>query len=247
MKSSSLCVAICLAFSALPAMAQSAQPEATWQVEGSVSALSDYVWRGVSQTRRKPALQLEVAANHASGFYVGGFASNVDFTAVDDENDGIRYELAPYIGWSHEFGDSGNSLDVSLSRVLYPGYNDGFKVDYTELEATFKYAEYYHVGVAYSPDIFKLGARGIYYNAGVEVPIGESGWNVKGQVGLYDLKKAAGDSYNDYLIGVSREFGPVSAELSWVGTSSFGEPLAENLDEASMAKNRFVLGLSWSF
>lgn len=247
MKLGGMCVAICLLLTPIPAMAQLAGSGPAWQVEGSVSALSDYVWRGVSQTRGKPALQLEVAANHTSGFHIGAAASNVDFTAVDDEDDGIRYELAPYIAWSREFGGAGNSLDVSLGRVMYPGYRDGFKVDYSELEATFNYAEYYHVGIAYSPNIFNLGGRGIHYSAGFEAPAGESGWNVKGQIGHYDLDKAAGDSYNDFLMGVNRGLGPVRIELAWSTTSSYGDALSENLDEASQARSRWILGLSWAF
>lgn len=244
--------ALLIAMSALAAPvwaqdASSASDEAAWAFGGTVTGTSDYVWRGVSQTRGKPALQAELSVSHASGFYVGAFASNVDFTATYDEDDGIDYELDPFVGWSGALGDSGTELDVFVSRVTYPGAKRGYNVNYTEIEGKLSFAEHFHAGIAYSPDIFRLGARGIYYNAGVEWPLGEGGFALKGQVGYYDLKKAAGDSYSDYLVGVSKAFGPVTTELVWTDTSSYGPALSENLDEASQADSRVTVNVVWEF
>lgn len=240
-----LCLAFGLGLPAAPALAQQADP--AWEFNGTATALSDYVWRGVSQTRGKPALQLEFAASHASGVYVGASASNVDFTGPQDEDDGIRYELAPYVGWTGEVFGNGSQLDLSLSQVMYPGYKPGYKVDFTEVEARLTLPQGLYAGVAYSPDIFNLGGRGIYYNVGAELPLGDDGWAFKAQAGHYDLKKAAGDSYNDYLLGVSRDIGAFNVGLEFTGTSSYGEALSENLDEATMAKNRVTLRAAYSF
>ncbi|MBU9387430.1 TorF family putative porin [Burkholderia multivorans] len=48
--------------SMLPSMAAA-------QLTGNVSLTSDYVWRGSSQTREKPAVQAGVKYAHDSGFY----------------------------------------------------------------------------------------------------------------------------------------------------------------------------------
>lgn len=178
--------------------------------------------------------------------YVGASASNVDFTGPDDEDDGIRYEVAPYVGWSGEVFEGGE-LDVSVSRMMYPGYKPDFKVDYTEVEAKLSLVQGVYAGIAYSPNIFNLGGRGIYYNVGGNWSLGEDGWALQAQVGYYDLKKAAGDSYNDFLVGVSREVGDFTLGLNFTGTSSYGEALSENLDEAKMAKNRVALSVAYSF
>ncbi|WP_158601773.1 TorF family putative porin [Solilutibacter pythonis] len=251
MRVSSLGLALSLSLLAAPALAQEVGPEvgreAAWTLGGGVTGVSDYVWRGISQTRGKPALQFDLNLSHRSGFHAGVWASNVDFTATGDENDGIRYELDPYIGWSGEVFGNGSELELSLSRVTYPRAKPGFNVNYTEIEGKLTFPQHVYVGLAYSPDIFKLGARGIYYNAGVDLPLGESGWGLKAQAGHYDLKKAAGDSYDDLLLGVNRQFGPVKAELAWTDTTSYGEALSENLDEASQAGARWVLSLGWEF
>ena len=223
-----------------------AEPAETWDVAGSVVATSDYVWRGVSQTQGNPALQLDVSVTHASGFYAGAWASNVDFTAAGEDDDGIDIELDPYIGWSGALGENAE-LDVSLTYVSYPGHLDGYDYAYTELEGVLTFADHFHVGLAYSPDIFNLGGHGIYGNAGVELPLGESGFDLKAQVGHYDLNDAVGDSYNDFQVGLGRNFGPLRADLLYTDTSSYGEALSEGLDDASQADGRVSLQLTWEF
>lgn len=229
-----------------PAAAAPAEAEAPWAVHGSVGLLSDYVWRGVSQTQEDPALQAEVNLEHQSGFYAGLWASSIDFTAAGEEDDGIDYELDGYLGWAGELRP-GLELDVVLTRAAYPGARRGYDYDYTELETTLGFAEHYHVGLAYSPDIFGLGGKGYYWNAGGEWPLGESGFGLKLQVGHYDLDDAAGDSYQDYLIALTREFGPVQAQLQYTDTSSYGPELSEALDDSRLADGRVALALSWSF
>lgn len=235
---------------ASPAQAQggdAAGAEAAWAFTGHLAGVSDYVWRGVSQSRGKPALQVELAIEHASGFHAGVFASRVDFTATDDEDDGIGHELTPYLGWSGALGTGDAELELAIGRSMFPGARPGFEVDYTEFEARLKVAGWLDAGIAYSPDIFRLGARGLYYDIGAEWPLGVRGLVLKARLGYYDLDAAAGDSYYDYLLGVGATFGQVSAELAWTDTGSYGRPLAENLDEASQAGGRFVFSLAWEF
>jgi hypothetical protein len=70
-----IAVAVALAF-ALPTIAPLAQAEG---FSGTVTVTSDYVFRGLSQTDEGVALQGELRYDHASGFYAGLWASNVDF------------------------------------------------------------------------------------------------------------------------------------------------------------------------
>lgn len=247
-------LALSLTLSAAPAWSQEAsgpageakEHEGDWSVSGNVTALSDYIWRGVSQTQEDPALQAEIDLQHRSGVTIGAWASTIDFTAAGEEDDGIDYELDVYLGWSGELRP-GLELEATVTRAMYPGARRGFDYDYTEFEGVLSFAEHYHVGAAYSPDIFGLGGKGYYYHAGAEWPLGDSGFGLKAQVGHYDLQDAAGDSYNDYLIALTRDFGPIHAELQYTDTSSYGEELSEALDDARLADGRTTLLLSWSF
>lgn len=227
---------------ALPAHAQ--EGSSAWSVGGEVVAASDYVWRGVSQSAGDPVLQLEGFVEHESGFYVGAFASNVDF---GDSEDGIDYEVNAYVGWAGELG-AGTDLDVFVSRVAYPGHNGSdYDIDYTELEARLGFATYYHVGAAWSPDIFNLGARGLYYYAGAAWPLGDSGVELGLQAGHYDLDAAAGDSYSDWMVSLARDFGPINASLQYTDTSSYGEVLSDSVGDARLADGGVTLRLAWVF
>jgi uncharacterized protein (TIGR02001 family) len=44
---------------------------------------TDYLFRGISQTRNRPVAQLTLDVAHDSGLYVGGFLSNVAFAGTD--------------------------------------------------------------------------------------------------------------------------------------------------------------------
>ena len=234
---------LALGMSLLPGVAAAqSSTDPAWSAGGSVTAATDYVWRGVSQTDEDPALLLDLYAAHQSGWYVGASAANVDF---GDPEDGMDYELSPYIGWAGELGAT--ELDVFVSRVMYPGANDGYDIDYTEIEATLGFADYYHVGVAYSPDIFNLGEPGWYYNAGAAWPMGGSGITLAVQAGHYDLRDAGGDSYNDWLVGLSREMGPFNVQLQYTDTSSYGEPLGDSVGDPALADGRTTLLVSWEF
>ncbi|QWP75486.1 TorF family putative porin [Lysobacter sp. K5869] len=246
-----LLLAAVLAVTAPWAAAQDAgdrasESERDWNVRGGVTLMSDYIWRGVSQTQEDPALQAEINLEHRSGFYAGLWGSSIDFTAPGEENDGVHYELDGYVGWAGELRP-GLDLDVVLTRAAYPGAKRGFDYDYTELEGTLSFAEHYHVGLAYSPDIFGLGGKGYYWNVGGEWPLGESGFGLKVQVGYYDLQDPLGDSYNDYLLAVTRDFGPFHAELQYTTTSSYGPNISEGLDDKKLADDKVAVSVGWKF
>ena len=67
-----------LALGSLPVLAQTAAaPASAWTVAGNAGLFSDYTFRGISQTARKPAFQGGIDVAHASGFYVGNWNSNI--------------------------------------------------------------------------------------------------------------------------------------------------------------------------
>ena len=93
---------------------------ASAEVSGSVTVVSDYLFRGVTQTNEKPALQAGVTREHESGFYVGGWGSSISWLADSDPDVSGQVELDGFIGYAGEFGDSGFGYDVGASYYWYP-------------------------------------------------------------------------------------------------------------------------------
>lgn len=77
-----------------------------------VGLTSDYISRGATNTNHRPAIQPWVEYEN-SGFYVGAWASNVDFGT----NDSIELDL--YGGYRWSVGNTG--FDVGYARYLYNG------------------------------------------------------------------------------------------------------------------------------
>jgi uncharacterized protein (TIGR02001 family) len=53
--------------------------EDPWSFSANIGAVSNYIWRGVTQTGDQAAVQGGIDVAHASGFYAGTWISNVDF------------------------------------------------------------------------------------------------------------------------------------------------------------------------
>ena len=90
---------------------------------GSVALTSDYVFRGVSQTDGKPALQGGIEFASEGGFYAGAWGSNVSWlsdlstTAAPISS---SLELDVYGGYRGKFSNA-VSYDVGLLYYAYPG------------------------------------------------------------------------------------------------------------------------------
>ncbi len=134
-------------------------------VSGSVAVLTDYRLRGVSQSDRNAAVQGALTVAHASGVYVGTFASNL---AGWGTFGGSNLELDAIGGVRRSFG--GATVDAGLTWYMYPGGAD--KTDYAEafakLSGTAGPATLL-AGVAYAP---RQEALGRWYRNGAEAAAG---------------------------------------------------------------------------
>ncbi|MGE0313691.1 MAG: TorF family putative porin [Lautropia sp.] len=188
----------------LPAVASAQSDPAASTLTANAAVVSDYRFRGVSQTFRKPALQGGVDYGHSSGLYVGSWASMVD---KDFYADSAGIELDIYGGYKFPLG-AGWTGDVGLLQYLYPGESL-----YNTLEAYIG-ASWNWFAIKYSHSLndkfFGVpGARGSgYLDATLTYPLQE-GLNLIAHIGRQNI---AGDgnsgSYTDYRLG---------ATYDWVG------------------------------
>ncbi|GAA5177029.1 hypothetical protein GCM10025771_13430 [Niveibacterium umoris] len=103
-------------------------------ITGNFMLASDYMFRGISVTQRKPAVQGGIDMVHPAGFYASLWASNVS-EAMYNHGSGLETDL--YAGWKWDIG-GGFTLDTGFAAYFYPGAytiaNDGQKVKYDTQE-----------------------------------------------------------------------------------------------------------------
>jgi Bacterial protein of unknown function (Gcw_chp) len=101
---------------AAPTLAAAADPS---PVTGNMSIVSDYRFRGISQTYLGPAIQGGVDYSHSSGIYIGNWNSSV---ASQVFSGGSGIEMDFYGGWKKSFGDIG----IDLGAIYYYYHNAEF-------------------------------------------------------------------------------------------------------------------------
>lgn len=192
---------------------------------GGLTATSDYVFRGLSQTNEDPALQGEIRFDHSTGLYAGLWASNVDFGG--SVGSGIEYDT--FIGYARSLTDT-VGIDVQFVRYNYSGLNGSSDFEYNEFIGNLSFAEYYTATLGYSTDVLASGDNGTYLALAGSWPITEKlSWGAG--IGHYSLPDVFED-YMDWTVGLSYDLSPVTLDLAFIGTDSdarnFFGPIADN-------------------
>jgi len=178
---------------------------------GNAGVVSDYLFRGMSQTDRKPAAQVGAEFDHASGWYVGGWGSNVSWlsdgsTPAAPVSSSVELDL--YGGWRGRFGDDW-SVDLGAYRYQYPGsYPAGATLPNTsEIYAA---AAWKNLSLKYSWALTSLfgyagSERSGYLDLSWNQPLAPD-WLLNAHVGHQHVANVPGASYSDWKLGVTRSF-----------------------------------------
>lgn len=205
------------------------------EISGNVSMLSDYAFRGVSQTDEQIAIQGGLDYAHESGFYIGTWASNVDSNFFSGTSTDPQIELDVYAGFSGELAN-GIGYDLGILHYDYPGFDAG---DTDELYISGSMAGF-TVSLNYSDELAFLGSTesAWYLAAGYEMTLAQD-IGIAVHVGLSDgdafdggAGAAFNDSYVDWSIGVSKTVAGVDLGLTYVDTDADDSNYWGDLGEA---------------
>ena len=202
-------------------------------LSGSATVVSDYRFRGISNSGKNPALQIDLSASHESGFYVGAWGTNIDLY-----DDGADLELDVYAGWSGDIAP-GVTIDANVTRYGYPGVAG--TTDYYEGLASIAFTlgpVGTKLGGGYFPDQKATGDDGSYL-------FGELSSELPGKVTLtghlgrqwFGIDYGMPD-YWEWSLGVTRSFGPIEAGIAYIDT---------NLPKGNMAGATAVASVALSF
>lgn len=210
---------------AAPAAAPAAAPS---PFTGNFTIASEYLYRGIAQTRGKPAVQGGFDYAHPSGFYVGTWGSNISWL-TDAGASGASLELDIYGGYKGAISDD-LGYDLGVLTYNYPGtYPAGFtKPDTTEvygalswkwLSAKYSYSTTNLFG-ALTPTGGKTTGSG-YLDLTGSFDLGD-GLGVVAHVGNQSVKGFSGASYTDWKLGVTKDVGLGTVGLALLGTDAKG-------------------------
>lgn len=197
--------------------AEEAKPE--HELSFNVAVVSDYRYRGISQTRLEPALQGGADYTHVpSGFYAGTWLSTLKWIKDAGGDGSVEWDF--YGGKRGEFG-SGMSYDVGVLAYAYPSNGLNPNANTVELYGQLGYGPAY---VKYSHSLTNLfGApdskNSGYLDIGANVDLAQ-GFVLNLHAGHQRVRNNSAASYNDWKIGVSKDFGIATGSLAYIGADT---------------------------
>jgi uncharacterized protein (TIGR02001 family) len=231
--------AVALAALSVPALAQD-EPTSELTVTGNAAVVSDYRFRGISQTDKRFALQGGITVTHESGFYVSTWGSSID----DYVAAGSDQELDLIAGYSRTFGAA--TVDVGVLYYYYPGSggaNTDFVEPYGSIKGTFGPATA-KLSAAYAPKSRALSVDGgltrednLYVAGDLAASVPNTPLGVSAHLGhsFGPSYLTIGDEYTDWSIGATYTWSHLTFGVSYVDTDkSLYSPSGRNVSKAGV-------------
>ena len=238
-------------------------------LSGSLSLLTDYRFRGISQTWRGAALQggVELAMPH--GWYLGTWLSNVSSNSYP-QGQSLEHDL--YAGWR---GDvlTDWKLDAGLLHYRYPGArlnaadgsaqrfdtteaylgatHGGFNVKWSVAMTPYFGLRESTTASAFATALTPTGSsRGSQYlDLNYQYPLGD--WAMLGlHAGFTHVRNYSEVSYADWRVSLAKTWGVWTASAAWLGTSADANYYSAVNSQGrmrSLGRSGLVLGLSAAF
>ncbi|GAB3392893.1 TorF family putative porin [Azotobacter armeniacus] len=216
-----------------------------FEVSANATLASEYIFRGISQTKGDPAIQGGLDVVHESGLYVGIWASNVDFEFSDAP---VEYNY--YAGYGGNITET-LAFDVGWLKYDYPG--DDLK------DADLNYSEFYgnlsaygfKVGINYSDDVSSdnnvvytyIGyERGLPYGMGLAMRFGK--YDFKDDTFFKDGATKGEDSYFDWYLALTKEYLGLQFGLAYTQTDLKNEECKNFVGNDTYCNANFVVSVS---
>lgn len=214
-------------------------------VSVNVAAVSEYRYRGISQTRLQPALQGGMDyVNNPSGLYAGAWASTI--TWVRDAGGDGSVELDLYGGKRGQVGEA-VAYDVGVLRYVYASNGLPVSANTTELYGQLGYGPAY---VKYSHAVTNLfgfadSKHSGYLDVGANIDAGD-GYTINLHGGHQTVRRNDA-SYTDWKLGVTKDFGVVTGALAVIGTNAREAAYTSAANDKFLGKAALQLTISKVF
>lgn len=192
-----------------------------FSVNGGATLVSDYRFRGISQSNRRLALQGTLSLSHESGPYATIWGSSID----DYVAAGADAEIDLVLGYRRTFG--GTTIDAGILYYYYPGAGNA-NTDFVEPFVSIAHAfgpVTAKATAAFAPSQAALtvgaGDEDNFYLAGdLSVAIPETPIALTAHVGrsFGPSYLTIGDGYTDWSLGATAALGNLALGLSYFDT-----------------------------
>ncbi|SFB20452.1 conserved hypothetical protein [Collimonas sp. OK607] len=232
-----------IAFTANCSQAEETVPDNSLTFNASV--VSDYRFRGISQTRLEPALQGGADySNNPTGLYVGTWLSTLKWVKDGGGSGNIEWDV--YAGKKGTItGDL--TYDFGVLTYVYPSNDLNPNADTTELYGQLGYGPAY---IKYSQSLTNLfGAANSknsgYLDLGANIDV-SNGYTVNLHAGHQTVKNNSTLSYNDWKIGLTKDFGFLSGSVAVIGTDT-NNYVGPGPDRKNLGKAALVVSATKTF
>jgi len=232
--------------------AQTKAPEPDYTLTYNVGAVTEYRYRGISQSGKKPALQAGADFAHKNGVYLGTWASTISW--IKDSAPGLKgpVEVDLYGGYKGAINDT-FSFDVGGLQYWYVNNN------YKNIASNANTFELYGaltagpVTVKYSQSLTDLfgttNSKGSgYLDLSATFDLG-NGFSVVPHIGRQTIKNFG--NYTDYSVALNKDIDGLVLSATFVGTNwknKFGSAyVLPGSGSKDLAGNTVVLGIKKNF
>ncbi|HEX5127831.1 MAG TPA: TorF family putative porin [Rhodocyclaceae bacterium] len=220
-----------------PAFADDAPPPPP--VTGNLTLASEYIYRGIAQTNRKPAVQggMDYAAPY--GFYLGTWASNISWlsdacSAGSSCNGPVSAPMEWDFYGGYKFDAGPLSFDFGVLKYYYPGTFPAGFVNPDTLEV-YGATSWKFMSFKYSRSVSDLfGAESVqtdgtlkdskgsqYFDLSANPDLG-AGFTLNAHIGRQLVANFPGASYTDWKLGVTKDVKSWNVSLAYIGTNANG-------------------------
>ena len=201
-----------------PAAPAPAPAEAASPLSFNVSLTSDYRYRGISQTRLKPAIQGGVDYALPAGFYVGAWASTIKW--VKDFGGDASVEIDLYGGYKGEITKD-LTYDVGVLTYQYPSNKLNPSANTTEIYGALTFGP---ATLKYSHSVTNLfgfvdSKNSGYVDLSASFEVGD-GIMLMPHVGYQKVANNTDFSYTDYSFAVGKDFSGFFVSAAVVGADT---------------------------
>lgn len=207
----------------------------------NAGVVTDYRYRGLSQTALKPALQGGVDAAFGR-WYVGVWGSSIRW--IKDAGGSAPVEIDLYGGYKGELAP-GLSADLGVLSYVYPSQGLRPSANTTELYGGLTWGAVTAKLSRSTGNLFGFAnsAGSLYLDLSAALELGE-GWTVTPHVGRQRVKANAAASYSDVSVALSKEWQGVVWSAALVDTNARGYASPTGRD---LGRTGLVLGVKKNF